>query len=416
MFDKDNWQEIFATIKKNKLRTILTSLGVGWGIFMLVLMLGAGNGLKNGVMQDFNGRATNSFFVWAQKTSKPYKGMRADRFFNFNTSDIVALSQVKEFDAVCPQVHLGNFGGGNTVNRGLKTGSYQIVGFYPILKLIQPLLIKKGRFINELDISEKRKVCTIGKRVKNDLFNSDENPIGKYISINGIYFKVIGCTEPTGTGDRAKEDAGLIVLPFTTFQNAFNFGGSVGNFAIRAPKNIPIEKAEEIAIALLKERHNIAPDDETAIGHWNMGVEYKKMNGLFIGINALVWFVGIGTLLAGVIGISNIMLIVVKERTREIGVKRALGATPSHIIGQIIMESVFLTIVAGYVGLIAGLLLLEGVNGALGDTVEMFKNPSVNLTATVQALVVLVVSGAIAGFIPAFRAVKVNPVEALRTE
>ena len=416
MFDKDSWQEIFATIKKNKLRTFLTSLGVGWGIFMLVLMLGAGNGLKNGVMEDFNGIATNSFYVWAQQTSKPYKGMKPGRSFNFNNADALALTKLKEFDIISPQVHLGRYGGPNTVIRGLKTGTYHIMGFYPILMGIQPLPVSAGRMMNELDIIEKRKICVIGKRVREELFTINEDPIGKYIRINGIYFKVVGCTEPTGSADRAREESEVISIPFTTFQNAFNYGDFVGNFGIRVAKNIPLEKAEALAVSFLKERHKIAPDDELAIGHWNMGVQFKKMNGLFDGINALVWFVGIGTLIAGVIGISNIMLIVVKERTREIGVKRALGATPGHVIRQIMLESVFLTLIAGYVGLLAGLLLLEGINTGLGESVEMFKNPNVNLTVTLKALTVLVVSGAIAGFIPAFRAVSVNPVEALRAE
>ncbi len=417
MFDKDNWQEIFATIKKNKLRTFLTSLGVGWGIFMLVLMLGAGRGLKNGVMEDFSGTATNSFFIWTQKTSKPYNGMQPGRAFNFNNLDVIALSQVKEFDVVCPQIHLGgNRGNSNTVMNGLKAGTYDVAGFYPNLNDIQPVVIQKGRFINEFDIVEKRKVCIIGTRVRKELFNKDENPIGNYIRINGIYFKVIGCSEPTGNGERARGQSQLIIVPFTTFQRAFNYGNLVGNFSIRAPKNIPIEKAEKIALNLLKERHKIAPDDELAIGHWNTGVEYKKINGLFIGINILIWFVGIGTLLAGVIGISNIMLIVVKERTKEIGVKRALGATPSNIIGQIMLESVFLTLVAGYLGLITGLLLLEGINSSLGNNTEMFKNPNVELSVIVQAISVLVISGAFAGLIPAIRAISINPIEALRAE
>jgi len=416
MFDKDNWQEIFATIKKSKLRTALTALGVGWGIFMLVLMLGAGNGLKNGVMQDFNGFATNSFFVWVQKTGKPYKGMQPGRTFNFNNSDLIALSQVKEFDVICPQNHLGGRRGNNTATRGLKTGAYDIVGFYPNLQDIQPVFIKQGRFINNLDISEKRKVCIIGKRVKEELFTAGDDPLGKYIRISGVYFKVIGYSEPTGNGERARQQSGVIYVPFTTFQAAFNYGDRVGNFCIRVPAHLPIQEAEKKAIAILKERHKVAPDDELAIGHWNMGVQYGKINGLFLGINALIWFVGIGTLLAGVIGISNIMLIVVKERTREIGVKRALGATPANVIAQIMMESVFLTLISGYLGLIAGLLLLEGINGALGENVPMFKNPTIDLAVTLQALTVLVVSGAIAGLMPALRAVSVNPVEALRAE
>lgn len=416
MFDKDNWQEIFATIKKNRLRTFLTCLGVGWGIFMLVIMLGAGNGLKNGIMQDFSGTATNSFFMWTQKTNKAYKGMKPGRNYYFNNADAIALSQLRELAVVSPQNQLGGHDQGSNVVRGLKTGNFEVNGAYPNISDIQYIQIAKGRFMNDNDIKEKRKVCVIGPRVKEVLFTKDEDAIGKYIRVNGVYFKVIGCTIPTGNGDRAREESQRVLIPFTTFQNAFNFGDFVGWFAISAHPDIPVEEAEKKAIALVKERHKVAPDDDLAVGHWNMGLQYKRLSGLFIGINSLVWFVGIGTLLAGVIGISNIMLIIVKERTREIGVKRALGAAPISVIGQIMLESVFLTIIAGYVGMLVGLLLLEGLNSALGEGGEMFRNPTVDLAVVIQALTVLIVSGAIAGFIPAIRAVSVHPVEALRAE
>jgi putative ABC transport system permease protein len=416
MFDRDNWQEIFATIRKNRLRTFLTCLGVGWGIFMLVIMLGAGNGLKNGIMQDFAGTATNSFFMWAQKTNKAYKGMKPGRNYNFNNGDAIALNNVKELAIVSPQNQLGGHDQPVSVVRGLKTGSFQVVGVYPNLANIQYIDINAGRFLNDNDIKEKRKVCVIGSRVKESLFAKGEDPLGKYVRINGVYFKVIGCTNPWGNGDRAREDAERIMTPFSTFQNAFNYGDVVGWFAISAQPSIPAEEAEKIAIAIVKERHKVAPEDDLAVGHWNMGVQYKKMSGLFIGINSLVWFVGIGTLIAGVIGISNIMLIIVKERTREIGVKRALGAEPLGVILQIIMESVFLTILAGYIGMLIGLVLLEGLNSALGEGGAMFKNPTVDLAGVFQALAVLIVSGALAGLIPALRAVSINPVEALRAE
>jgi putative ABC transport system permease protein len=416
MFDKDNWQEIFATIKKNRLRTFLTCLGVGWGIFMLVIMLGAGNGLKNGIMQDFNGTATNSFFMWTQKTNKAYKGMKPGRNYYFNNADAVALSHLKELAVVSPQNQLGGHDHGSNVIRGLKTGNFDVNGAYPNISKIEYIQISKGRFLNDNDIREKRKVCVIGTRVKEVLFNKDEEAIGKYIRINGVYFKVVGCSIPTGNGDRAREESQKVLIPFTTFQNAFNFGDFVGWFAISAHPGIPAEEAEKKAIALVKERHKVAPDDDLAVGHWNMGVQYKRVSGLFIGINSLVWFVGIGTLIAGVIGISNIMLIIVKERTREIGVKRALGAAPFSVISQIMMESVFLTIIAGYVGMLLGLLLLEGLNSALGEGGAMFRNPTVDLAVILQALTVLIVSGGIAGLIPAMRAVSVHPVEALRAE
>ena len=248
------------------------------------------------------------------------------------------------------------------------------------------------------------------------LFGADENPIGEYILIKGVYFKVIGLTKPMGNGGDARQQSQRIQVPFPTFQNAFNYGDVVGWFAIASQKNIPASEAETKVMALVKERHKIASDDDQAVGHWNMELQFNKINGLFIGINFLIWFVGIGTLIAGVIGISNIMLIIVKERTKEIGVKRALGATPISVIGQIMLESVFLTLMAGYFGLVFGIALLEGVNKMVGTEVPMFKNPTVDLNAALISLSILIVAGALAGLIPARRAVAVNPVEALRAE
>lgn len=416
LIDRDNWQEIYATIKKNKLRTLLTSLGVGWGIFMLVIMLGAGNGLKNGVMNDFSGTATNSFFMWTQKTTKPYKGMKPGRNFDFNNGDVIALSQLKELSVVSPQNQLGGWRGDNSVVRGLKTGSFQVNGAFPNIAKISQVKIIEGRFINENDIREKRKVCVIGTRVKEELFTQSEKAPGEFIRINGVYFKVIGVSKPVSNGGEAREEASKIVVPFSTFQNAFNFGDEVGWFAISSAPEYSAAEAEEKVMAIVKERHKIAPDDKQAIGSWNMEKQYLKMKGLFTGINLLIWFVGIGTLIAGVIGISNIMLIVVKERTKEIGVKRALGATPFAVTSQIIIESVFLTSLAGYFGLVIGILLLEGVNTAMGNDVPMFKNPTVDISVAIISLSVLVCCGALAGLIPARRAVSVHPVEALRAE
>lgn len=416
MFDKDNWQEIFATIKKNKLRTFLTSLGVGWGIFMLVIMLGAGNGLKNGVLKDFDGTATNSFFMWTQRTTKPYKGMKPGRDFDFNNGDAMALRQLKELAVVSPQNQLGGYQGGNNVIRGLKSGNYEVAGVYPNIAQISAVKITKGRFLNENDITFKRKVCVIGRAVKENLFKPEEKTLGDYVSINGVYFMVVGVSVPMGSGGQAEQEASRVVVPFTTFQNAFNYGDQVGWFAISSQPNISAAVAEEKVIALMKERHKIAPEDEQAIGHWNMEVQFKKMSGLFAGINMLIWVVGIGTLIAGIIGISNIMLIVVKERTKEIGVKRALGATPVSVMFQIILESVFLTAVAGYFGLVIGVGLLELINMALGADVPMFSNPTVDINVAIVSLSVLIGCGALAGLIPAQRAVSVLPVEALRSE
>jgi len=416
IFERDSWQEIFATIRKNKLRTFLTMLGVFWGIFMLVIMMGSGNGLRNGVLKGFSGTATNSFFMWTQQTNKAYKGMKPGRQFYFNLADLEALKQLPELDIVSPMLQLGGHEETNNVVRGLKTAACEIQANYPNTAQINQVLIEKGRFLNDLDIKEKRKICVIGPRVAELLFKKGEEVIGQYIRISGVYFKVVGLTKIASGGGQGREEAQRINLPFTTFQNAFNYGDKVGWFAIKSRDDVPAEVSEKKVIAMMKERHKVAPDDLKAIGHWNMAKEFSKMNGLFIGIQLLVWIVGSGTLLAGVIGISNIMLIVVKERTKEIGVKRALGAIPSQIIGQIILESVFLTAISGYFGLLLGIGLMELLNALIGDSVDMFTNPTVDLSLALTALTLLVVCGAIAGLIPASKAVAIKPVEALRSE
>ena len=421
ILDRDNWQEIFATIKKNKLRTTLTMLGVAWGIFMLVIMLGFGNGMRNGVMKGFSGIATNSFFMWTQPTTKPYGGFKAARVFNYNNDDVEALKQIPELDVVCPRNQLNNFGQTNNVVRGLKTGNFQVVGDVANIDKVIKIPIAKGRFLNQKDSDERRKVCVIGNRVYEVLFKKDENPIGQQVRINGVYFMVVGLSVPHSGGNEGRDEAQMINVPFSTFQKAFNNPNKVGWFIIKVKDGTLAKDAEEKAIAVLKDRHKIAPDDKVAIGHWNMGVEFGKITGLFTGIDWLVWIVGIGTLLAGVIGISNIMLIVVKERTKEIGVKRALGATPANVVLQILLEALFITAIAGYMGLVSGIFLLEAINSAMGEGGgegggSMFSNPTVDINIAMKALSVIIVGGLIAGFIPARRAVAIHPVEALRTE
>jgi putative ABC transport system permease protein len=412
IIDRDSFQEIFATIKKNKLRTALTMLGVAWGIFMLVIMLGCGNGLRHGIMNGFGGLATNSFFLWTQPTTKPYKGLKSGRTFLYDNADVEALKKIDEMAVVCPQAKLSF-----NVVRGLKTGTFDVMGQYPEIADIQKVNISKGRFLNQKDIDDKRKICVIGTRIREVFFKKDENPIGKYLRINGVYFMVVGLTLPTQGGNDGREQAQTVFTPFTTFQKAFNCNNKVGWFAVKAKDHITPEEGEAKAIAVLKERHKVSPDDNVAIGHWNMGVEFGKLSGLFNGIEILIWVVGIGTLLAGVIGISNIMLIVVKERTKEIGVKRALGATPANVVIQILLEALLITAIAGYAGLTAGIYCLEGLNAIIGhEEGSMFTNPTVDIGIAMKALSVIILGGLIAGFIPARRAVSIHPVEALRTE
>jgi putative ABC transport system permease protein len=417
LFDRDSWQEIFATIRKNKLRTALTMLGVGWGIFMLVIMLGCGSGLRNGVLRGFGGFASNSMFIWAQPTTKPYKGLKAGRFFYYNNADVASLKQLPEFDYICPRLDLGGFRQNYSIVRGLKSGSFQTLGDMPDITKVRIMTIIRGRFLNEKDLEEKRKVCVIGTRVREILFKPNEECLGQYIRISGVYFMVVGVRKPDSDGQGGQDEAQTIHIPFTTFQKTFNASDKVHVFACKAKDNIPAEVAEAKAVEVLKHNHKVSPEDKVAIGHWNMGTEYNKLNGLFTGIEILIWIVGIGTLLAGVIGISNIMLIVIKERTKEIGIKRALGATPANIIWQILLEATVLTGLAGYAGLTLGIYALEGLNKLVGDNPgSMFTNPTVDISIAIKALLVIIFGGLIAGFIPARRAVSIHPVEALRTE
>lgn len=416
LFDRDHWREIYEALRGNKLRTFLTAFGVFWGIFMLMVMLGAGNGLWNAIQIGFSGGATNSFFVWSQRTSKPYRGLPTGRSVQLDVQDVGAIrSQIPEAGVICPRNQLGGYMGGNNVTRGTKAGAFSVMGDYPDIAKLQAVRITGGRFIDPLDIAERRKVAIIGKRVKELLFAKGEDPLGENIRINGVYFTVVGVFLPQLGGHDDEEQEQTIFVPFTTFQSAFNMGDRVGWFAITSRDGIPASVAETKVLDLLRERHRVAPDDKRAFGHWNTEDEYTKLKGLFAGIRGLVWIVGIGTLAAGVIGVSNIMLVIVRERTNEIGVRRAVGATPLTVIGQVVFEAVVLTTTAGYLGLVAGIALVELAASIVANlNAEMFKNPEVPLSSALQTLAILVVAGILAGLIPARRAVKVSPVEALR--
>jgi putative ABC transport system permease protein len=421
MFDLDRWQEIFSALKSNKLRTILTAFGVFWGIFMLMIMLGSGKGLENSVFEDMGDFATNSAFIWAQRTTMPYDGYPRGRRYNFTNDDMKALKDnISEIDVLAPRLEGWGAGDGqNNVTRGLKTGAFTIQGDYPEINRIDPNRMLLGRFLNNIDINESRKVCVIGTRVQEVLFNKDEDPLGQYIRVKGVYFQVVGVFEPKNGINFGGEKEQTIFLPFTSLQKAYNFGDEVHYFSVTAKNNIPVSIVDEKCRTLLRERHHINPEDKQAVGGFNLEEEFSKMHGLFNGIAVLMWIVGIGTLLAGVIGVSNIMLIIVKERTKEIGIQRAIGATPAKIIGQIIMESVFITAIAGYIGLVFGVAIIEGVNYLLessGADTEMFKHPEVDFNVAISALIILVISGVFAGMIPAKRAISIKPIDALRDE
>ncbi|MDA3890470.1 MAG: ABC transporter permease [Salinivirgaceae bacterium] len=417
MFEIDKWNEIIQALKKNRLRTFLTAFGVFWGIFMLVIMLGSGNGLHNAVFDNMGDFATNSCFMWTQNTTMSYKGFSHGRRYNFNNGDTEVLIQnLPEIKALSPRLNGWSAEGGVNTVRGDKAGAFSILGDYPAWQLIDPVEMTAGRFVNEIDISDKRKVVVIGQKAIDALFESDENPIGQYIKINGIYFNVVGTFKSKKTGGQADREENNIHMPFTTLQKTYNFGDVVGWYAMAAYDEITVGIVEEKAKDILKARHKIHPDDDRAVGSFNVEKEFRKMTGLFLGINTLIWIVGIGTLLAGVIGVSNIMLVIVKERTKEIGIQRAIGARPMSIIIQIINESVFLTALAGCIGLAAGVWVVELINIAIGPGGDMFKNPEVDIKVAFIALTVLIISGAFAGLLPASRAVSIKPIDAIRQD
>jgi putative ABC transport system permease protein len=419
MFSKDRWDEIIEALSSNWFRTILTAFGVLWGIFILVVLLAAGKGLENGVKSDFGGIATNTMFMWTQGISKPYKGLPKGRQFNYKTDDVQAIKDnVHNLRFISPRNQLGGFGGTNNVVRGLKTGAFNVYGDYPEIIQQEPMDITSGRFINYGDIEEKRKVAIIGEGVKTAMYGIAEDPLGTYIKINGVNFMVIGTYKKKGGNGDAEEEQKQIYVPFTTFSQAFNRGNNVGWMAITAEDGSSITEIKPQIFELLKERHTIHPEDDRAIGNFDLYEQFSKVNGLFIALRFVAYFVGILVLLSGIIGISNIMLIVVKERTKEIGVRRALGATPWNIRGQILMESIVLTIISGMLGIAFATLVIYGANQMLeaNGPVDMFANPSVNLTVVLIALTILVVSGLLAGLIPAQNAIKIKPVDALRTE
>ena len=418
MFEKDNWHEIYVVLSKNKIRTALTAFGVFWGIYMLLVMMGAGSGLRHGVMDNFSSRATNSMFLWTQNTTIPYRGFPQGRRFNLNNDDTQAmLDNIPEIKYIAPRGQLGGYRGGNNVIRGLKSGAFSVNGDMPDFFKINPFKILNGRLINENDINDYRKVAAIGKRVYDILFTPGEDPIGKAIQINGVYFIVIGVFDNLHSGNGDNEESQTIFIPFSTFQRAFNWGNIVGWYSITSISNVPVSVVEEKVLKLLAERHSISPKDTQAFGHWNMEKEFKKIQGLFSGISVLIWIVGLGTLIAGVIGVSNIMLVTVKERTKEFGIKRALGATPFSIILQIVMESILLTSIAGILGLIFGVFTVEGINMLMqGSDGGMFSNPEVDINIAIKTIIIMVIAGGFAGFLPANRAVRIRPIDALRTE
>lgn len=407
LFDRDSWHEILLTLEKNPFRTFLTAFGVFWGIFMLVVLLGTGQGLKTGSIHGFGDFATNSIFLWPERTTVPYKGFPRNRSYRFTTEDVAAITEnVSGIKHLVPQVRQGAV----MVRKKLK-GNYTVTGTLPEIINIDPLDLPYGRFVNHIDMEQKRKVAVIGKNIHTGLFEYSENPIGSYIRINGAEYQVIGVFHSRHEGGWGEWQNGQVFMPLSTMQQAFNLGNRIGFIGLEAYPDVSVSAIGKKIVHLIKERHHIAPEDNLAIGEDNVEDEYHKLTLLFSGISAFIWVIGIGTLLSGVIGVSNIMLFTVKARTHEIGIRRVLGATPGIVIIQILMESLLLTSTAGIFGLGLGIVILSKLYGIETPT---FRNPEISIVSSLSSLGIIIVSGLIAGLLPAWRAVALKPIESIR--
>ncbi|MHA6697130.1 ABC transporter permease [Chryseobacterium sp. A321] len=419
LFKRDTWQEIYHSLRNNKLRTFLTMIGVAWGMFLYVALLGAAKGMENGFDKVFSGFATNSIFMWAQNTNIPYAGFPKGRQMNLHMGDIEYLqSKVPQIDYISPQNSRGNFGTpGEQMSRNGNTEIYTLTGDLPIGNKISEKKLLYGRYLNDSDVNESKNVIVIGEEIYKNFFDhkKNENPLGKSINVKGIFFNVIGVFKVKSQGGMESDRASYI--PLSTFRKMYNDGDKVGFFAIVSKPDADLTVVETEAKDQLKKRYDVSPDDSNAYGSFNLGKEFKKLTGFLTGMQLLTIVVGTLTILAGVIAISNILLITVKERTKEIGIRRALGAKPSEVRNQILLESVVITISSGILGFMFGIFLLMILNMATQNQDAFpFYNPTVDYSNVVVAMAVMLSLGLVIGMIPAQRAVKIRPIEALRSE
>lgn len=415
IIDIDRWEEILMTITRNKTRSLLTAFGVFWGIFMLVALIGGGNGLQLMMSRSFSGFATNSCFIMSQRTSEAYKGFRKGRYWRLTENDIDILrSNIKEIEILSPILFTG--WKDNNVVRGDKAYTAGIKGVLPVYEKIESQQMLYGRFINDMDLKEQRKVCSIGIRIYEALFRKGEDPIGKYIRVDGVYYQIVGVGKANSNiqiGGNAEE---MIVLPYSTMRAAYHSGNNIDMIALTSKPNISISDIQEQADKIIKQNHMIAPNDAQAIFIMNAEKMFKQFDNLFLGINLLIWIVGLGTLFAGIIGVSNIMMVTVKERTGEIGIRRAIGARPFDIMRQILSESMVLTCIAGLMGISFAVLVLQVANVAISASQDYDAGFQISFGVAIGTAVILMTLGTLAGLAPAFRAMSIKPIEAIREE
>ncbi|SMC43316.1 ABC transporter permease [Moheibacter sediminis] len=413
IFDRDAWSEVYAAIRKNKMRTILTMIGVAWGMFLFVALLGASRGIQNGFDKIFANAATNSLFVWMEQTSIPFEGYQRGRTLELKMEDIEAIKgKFHQIKMIAPRSQQPS----QTVSYGVKHNSYLIGGDYPAQNEMFKKPVIQGRFINDDDIKYSKKVCVISKEIQDELFSPKVNPIGKGLKIGSGVYTIVGIYK---TGSISFGPRNEIHIPFTTFQRVYNRQGVVNYVIINAKDNVDIVDFEKQIKTFLKERKRVHPDDTQAIGGFNLGENMAKMFSFMSGLQLLAIVVGALTLFSGVIAIASILLITVSERTKEFGIRRALGAVPNQIRSQILLESIILTLIAGLSGIVGATLLLFGINtmvAAGGEDQFPFINASVDVTTLGVALLIMIIMAMIAGLIPAQRAIAIKPIDALRDE
>lgn len=412
----ERWRELGEGLRASPLRTLLTMAGVFWGMLILVLMLGFSSGLETAVMRTLRGSATNAVFVWGGTTRQPYRGLQPGRRIRYETSDLPILRTLPEIDVLAPRNQLGGYRDGTPVVRGSESGAFQVMGDVPEIFEVLTVEIDQGRFLDPLDQRDARKVAVIGREVWRRLFPGGEGPIGEAIAIRGVFFQVVGLFHSSSGGDDGDRAESTIHVPFSTFQRAFHTGDRVQWFAFTAKDHFSAEDLERQVKALLADRHDVHPDDADSLGSFNAEKEFARVRGLFRGIRGLTWLVGTATVLSGAISVSNVLMIVVRERTREIGLRRALGARASSIVAMIVQEALWMVGVAGGLGLCMGVALVAIAAALVGTDNPSFGPPRVEPGAVLMGAGLLGMAAAVASVLPAQRAVSVEPVAALRAE
>ncbi len=410
--DLDTYEEILLTITRNKTRSLLTAFGVFWGIFMLIALIGGGQGLREFMQHNFEGFATNSGFIVSRTTTEPYKGFRKGRQWNLKLADVERVRSVKGVKIATPSISLWE------QNAAYDKNKFDCIvkGLYPDYEQIEHQDITYGRFINEIDIREARKVCVLGKRVYESLFPSGEDPCGKYVRINGIYYRVIGMSSSEGNISIQGEASESVVLPYTTMERNYNLGQNIDILCFTVQEDTKVKNIEAEIEKLIKQAHYISPNDKQAILYLDLESLFSMVDNLMTGIHILIWLVGLGTLFAGAIGVSNIMMVTVKERTTEIGIRRAIGARSKDILQQILSESMLLTTVAGMAGISFAVLVLHILETTTNDPGTVQTHYQVSFGVAIGTCFLLIVLGVLAGLAPAYRAMAIKPIEAIRDE